>query len=46
MFPIYVPVCLVCFMLDCVGALFVECASICVGEVNVFSFKVMVFFVG
>ena len=26
-FPIYVSVCFVCFMLDCVGELFVECVS-------------------
>ena len=39
-------VCFVCFMLDCVGELFVECVCyLCgVGEVNVFSLKVMVFF--
>ena len=29
---------------DCVGELFVEC--VCVGEVNVFSLKVMVLFFG
>ena len=35
--PIYVSV---CFMFDCVGELF----AICVGEVSVFSLKVMVLF--
>ena len=43
---IYVSFCLVCFMLDCVGALFVNAVSICVGEVNVFSLKVIVLFLG
>ena len=42
-FPICVSVCIVCFMFDCVGELFVECVSyICVGEVLVFSLKVIV----
>ena len=40
--PVYVSVCFVCFMFDCVGELFV----ICVGEVNVFSLKVIVLFSG
>ena len=45
--PVYVSVCFVCFMFDCVGELFVECAfAICVGEVSVFSLKVMVLFLG
>ena len=35
-------VCFVCFMLDFVGELF----AICVGEVNVFSLKVMMLFLG
>ena len=36
-------VCFVCFMLDCVGELLVNVFAICVGEVNVFSLKVMFF---
>ena len=42
-FPIYVSVCFVYFMFDCVGKL-LNAFAICVGEVNVFSLKVMVFF--
>ena len=38
--PIYVSVCFVCFMFDCVG----ELIAICVGEVSVFSLKVMIKF--
>ena len=34
-----------CYVLDCVGALFGECA-ICVGEVTVFYLKVSVLFLG
>ena len=43
-FPIYMSVCFVCFMFDCVNELFVECVCYLCGEVNVFSFKVMVLF--
>ena len=39
-------VCFVCFMFDCVGELFFNAFAISVGEVNVFSFKVMVLFLG
>ena len=41
-FPIYVIVCFVCFMFDCVGLL--NAFAICVCEVNVFSLKVIVLF--
>ena len=34
--------CVVCFMFDCVGELFVECVAICVGEVIVFPLEVIV----
>ena len=36
--------CIVCLMFGCVGELFVNVFSICVGEVNVFSLKVTVLF--
>ena len=39
-------VCVVCFMFDCFDELFVECVAICVSEVNVFSLKVIVLFLG
>ena len=42
----YVFVCFVCFMFDYVGELFVNAFAICVGEVSVFSLKVMVLFLG
>ena len=42
-FPIYVSVCFVCFMLNCVGE-FCLLNTISVGEVNVFSLKVIVLF--
>ena len=37
-------VCVVCFMFDCVGELFLNAFAIYVGEVNVFSLKVIVLF--
>ena len=43
-FPIYVYVCFVCFKFDCVGECLLNAFAICVGEVNVFSLKVMVLF--
>ena len=43
-FPINVSVCVVCFMFLCVGEFFVVCVCYCVGEVIVFSLKVIVLF--
>ena len=40
--PIYVPACVVCSRSDCVGEMFANMSATCVGEVNVFSLKVIV----
>ena len=38
-FPIYVSVCFVCFMLDCVGELFAECVCYLCGLGECFLFE-------
>ena len=45
-FPIYVSVCVVCFMFECLVNCLLNAFAICVYEVNVFSLKVIVLFLG
>ena len=41
-FPIYVPVCVVCFMFDCVGEVFVECVCYLCGRGDCFLFELKI----